>query len=103
MPFTPDTISEVVSHHQQPQIQHCYEETLAGDRQGGGGQAETSFVITPEGSVKQAKVVKKGTTLKDPKLHRVRGDGALVMTFPKPPDGEGPPDRVPVQPQGRRS
>src|SRR5687768_10636885 len=56
MPFTQDSIRKVVQHH-QPQIQACYEETLASKEKVLEGKLMTSWLITPEGLVKNAKVV----------------------------------------------
>ncbi len=95
MSFSQASIKAVVSYH-QPQIQACYEEALAG--QGSKvfeGKLLTSFVITGEGLVKNAKVEKKGTTLKDPKLHECVVAVLSAMTFPKPVDGKDHPIEYP--------
>src|SRR5215831_15784705 len=62
MPFTNYAIRKVVEFH-LPKIQSCYEETLAPKSKAVEGKLMTSWVITAEGAVKQAKVLKKGTTL----------------------------------------
>ena len=94
LPFTPDTIKEIV-RAKQPDIERCWEQTLAGTDKPADGKLQTHFVITPVGSVKQAKVVKKGTTLKDPALHRCVETVLSTMFFPKPPDGKDHPVEYP--------
>jgi hypothetical protein len=86
LPFTSDTIKEIV-RAKQPDIERCWEQTLAGTDKPVDGKLQTHFVITPVGSVKQAKVVKKGTTLKDPALHRCVETVLSTMLFPRPPTG----------------
>jgi hypothetical protein len=94
LPFTSDTIKEIV-RAKQPDIERCWEQTLAGTDKPVDGKLHTHFVITPVGSVKQAKVVKKGTTLKDPALHRCVETVLSTMFFPKPPDGKDHPVEYP--------
>ena len=94
LPFTPDTIKDIV-RAKQPEIERCWEQTLAGTDKPVDGKLQTHFVITPVGSVKQAKVVKKGTTLKDPVLHRCVETVLSTMFFPKPPDGKDHPVEYP--------
>lgn len=94
LPFSPDSIKRVVAFH-QPKIQACYEDMLAGRRKPVEGQLMTSFVITPEGLVKRAKVVKKGTTLKDAKLNDCVVATLSSMNFPKPPNGKNQPIEYP--------
>ena len=94
LPFTPLSIQTVVAFY-APQIQGCYEETLAGKNKAVEGKLMTSFVITPEGLVKKAQVVKKGTTVKDPKLHDCVVAVLGTMAFPKPPDGKNHPIEYP--------
>src|SRR5262249_26614802 len=90
LPFTPDTIKDIV-RAKQPEIERCWEQTLAGTDKPVDGKLQTHFVITPVGSVKQAKVVKKGTTLKDPILHKCAETVVSTMLFPRPPDGKDHP------------
>jgi hypothetical protein len=85
MPFTPDSIQQVIQHHKK-QIQGCYEDHLAAKNKKVEGKLMTSFTITPDGLVKNAKVVKKGTTLKDAGLHDCVVAVLTSLTFPKPPD-----------------
>jgi len=85
MPFTPESIKKVVAYHQD-EIQACYEETLANKEKPVEGRIKTSFVITAEGLVKKPKVITKGTTLKDPRLHACVVDALSTFTFPKPHD-----------------
>ena len=94
LPFTPLSIQNVVTFF-APKIQGCYEETLAGKQKAVEGKLLTSFTITPAGLVKKPLVVKKGTTLKDPKLHECVVAVIGTMQFPKPPDGKDHPIEYP--------
>lgn len=94
MPFTPAAISKVVEHDVD-KVQACYEETLAVNQKPVKGKLQTSFVITPEGLVKQAKVEKKGTTLPGKKLHECVVTVLSGLTFPKPADNRDHPVRYP--------
>ena len=94
LPFTPDTLRDVV-RAKQPEIERCWEQTLAGTDKPVDGKIQTHFIITPEGTVRQPKVVKKGTTLKDPALHRCVETVLSTMVFPKPPDGKDHPVEYP--------
>ena len=94
LPFTPDTLRDVV-RAKQPEIERCWEQTLAATDKPVDGKLQTHFVITPVGSVKQAKVVKKGTTLKDPALHKCVETVLSTMLFPRPPDGKDHPVEYP--------
>ena len=94
MPFSPDSIKQVVAHY-QPQIQGCYEETMATKDKAVEGKLKTSWIITPDGLVKKAKINKKGTSLKDGKLHDCVVAVLSAMTFPKPPDRKEHPIEYP--------
>ena len=94
LPFTPLSIQTVVAFY-APQIQGCYEETLAAKDKAVEGKLMTSFIITPEGTVKKPVVVKKGTTVKDPRLHDCVISVLGTMAFPKPPDGKDHPIEYP--------
>ncbi len=94
LPFTPLSIQTVVTFY-APQIQGCYEEILAAKTKTVEGKLMTSFIITPEGLVKKPRVVKKGTTLKAPKLHECVVAVLGTMAFPKPPDGKDHPIEYP--------
>ncbi len=94
MPFTMETVKKVVAHNRQ-KIQTCYEETLAGKEKPVEGRVMTSFVVTPEGLVKKARVLTKGTTLKDPKLHACVVEVLGTFTFPKPSDHRDHPVEYP--------
>ena len=94
LPFTPDTLRDVV-RAKQPEIERCWEQSLAGTDKPVDGKIQTHFIITPEGTVRQPKVVKKGTTLKDPALHRCVETVLSTMVFPKPPDGKDHPVEYP--------
>ena len=95
MPFTPDTIRQLVGAA-QPQIQACYEEHLSdkGDK-AIEGMLKTAFVITEDGFVKSAKVDARGSTLKDPGLHACVVSVLSALSFPKPPDGKPQPVEFP--------
>ena len=94
MPFSQESIKTVIAYH-QPQIQSCYEETLASKEKVLEGKLLTSFVITGEGMVKDAKIEKRITTLKEPKLHECVIAVLSTMTFPKPVDGRDHPIEFP--------
>jgi hypothetical protein len=94
LPFTPLSIQTVVTFY-APQIQGCYEETLAVKDKAVEGKLLTSFMITPEGLVKKPQVIKKGTTIKDPRLNDCVVAVLGTMAFPKPPDGKDHPIEYP--------
>lgn len=94
LPFTPDSIKQVVVFH-QGKIQSCYEEHLAVKDKAVEGQLKTTFVITGDGLVKGAKVDRKSSTLKDPKLHDCVVAVLSAMAFPKPPDAKDHPIEYP--------
>ncbi len=94
MPFTQDSVKTVMAYH-YPKIQACYEETLASKGKVLEGKLLTSFVVTAEGMVKDAKILKKTTTLRDPKLHDCVVAVLSTMTFPKPPDARDRPIEFP--------
>lgn len=94
MPFSKDSIAKVVAFH-QPKIQTCYEETLAEKDKAVEGKLNTSWIITPEGMVKSAKIEKKGTTLKEAKLHDCVIAVLSSMNFPVPPGGKQQPITFP--------
>jgi hypothetical protein len=95
LPFTPDSIKQVVLSY-QPQIQGCYEESMAGKgSKKVEGMLKTAWVITGDGLVKGAAVKKKDSTLKDAKLHDCVVAVLSTMAFPKPPDGKDHPIEFP--------
>lgn len=94
LPFTPDSIKQVVLSY-QPQIQACYEETLAGKDKAIEGSLKTSFSITGDGMTAFSKVDKKGSSLKDPRLHDCVIAVLSTMQFPAPPDGKAHPIEFP--------
>ncbi|QSQ15612.1 AgmX/PglI C-terminal domain-containing protein [Myxococcus landrumensis] len=94
MPFTPDSIRQVVAYN-QGRIQECYEDHMAEKDKKVEGRLATTFTIDANGLVKGAKVVKKGSTLKDPNLHDCVVAVLSSMTFPKPPDGVDHPIEYP--------
>jgi hypothetical protein len=87
LPFTPDSITQVMRAHQS-EIQACYEKTLAARDEKLQGQLMTHFAITAAGSVSKPQVVKKGTTLKDKDLQACVVGVLATLRFPKPPDGK---------------
>lgn len=83
LPFTTAAIKKVMAFH-QPKIQDCYEELMATQEKVVQGKLMTSFVITKEGLVSKPKILKKGTTLRDQKLHDCVVAVLTSMEFPKP-------------------
>lgn len=86
MPFNKDSIREVMQYYTRD-IQECYEEILATK----GSKVEegsilTSFTITPEGTVRNAKVSRVGTSLKNPRLSECIVNVLSSLTFPQPAD-----------------
>lgn len=94
LPFSADTV-KLVMERAQPKIQQCYEEVLAEMKKPVEGKIRTSFVVTPEGLVKQAKVLKKGTTVRNAKLNDCVVAVLTTLTFPKPKDGKNHPIEFP--------
>ena len=94
MPFSPDTVKTVVAYW-QPKIQTCYEETLAANAKDVEGVLKTKWVVGPNGHVKKAEALKKGTTLKEPKLHDCVVTVLSSMQFPKTPTGKDQPIEFP--------
>jgi hypothetical protein len=94
LPYTSDTIKEIVQS-KQPEIERCWEQMLAGQDKAVEGRLQTRFIITPLGTVKAAKVLKKGTTVKSPELHRCVENVLSAIIFPKPPDGKDHPIEYP--------
>lgn len=94
MPFTPDSIKQVVAAY-QPKIQGCYEDHIANKKKAPEGSLKTAWTITAEGLVKGAKVDRKGSTLKDAALNDCVVAVLSTMAFPKPPDGKDHPIEFP--------
>jgi hypothetical protein len=94
LPFTPDSIRQVMGHH-KGKLQACYEEVMAAQEKKVEGRLMTAFTITPEGTVKDARVLKKGTTLQAPGLHECVVAALTSLTFPKPADGRDHPIEFP--------
>jgi hypothetical protein len=94
LPFTPDSIKQVVSYH-QPKIQGCYEDHIANKKKPPEGTIKTSWVISADGLVKNAKVDRKASALKDQGLADCVVAVISSMTFPKPPDGKDRPIEFP--------
>lgn len=95
LPFTPDSITQVMRAH-QAEIQTCYEKTLAARNEKLEGRLMTHFAITPAGTVSKPQVVKKGTTLKDKDLQACVVGVLATLRFPKPPDGKEHPVEYPI-------
>src|SRR5688572_4893843 len=94
MPFTPQAIRSVVSFH-QPEIQRCYEQSMSEKQKVVKGKLQTSWVITGEGLVKDAKIDRKASTLHDKALHECVVTVLSAMTFPRPPDAKDRPVEYP--------
>lgn len=94
MRLSPENIKTVIAYY-QPQIQACYEETLANKDKAVEGKLMTSWVIGAEGVPTRVKIVKKGTTLKDPHLHNCVISVLSAIVFPKPQDGKPQPIEFP--------
>lgn len=94
MPFTPDSIKQIVLSY-QPQIQACYEETLAAKDKAVEGTLKSQFSITGDGMVALAKIDKKNSSLKDPRLHDCVVAVLSTMQFPSPPNGKDTPIEFP--------
>ncbi|WP_434391305.1 AgmX/PglI C-terminal domain-containing protein [Melittangium boletus] len=95
LPFTPDTIRQVMQYHAQD-IQECYEEVLA--LKGSTveeGRILTTFTISPDGFVRDAKVAKAGTTLKNERLNQCVVNVLTGINFPPPPDKRAYPIEYP--------
>jgi len=60
------------------------------------GSLTAAFTIKPDGTVKDAKVVKKGTTLHDAKLHECVVSVLNGLVFPRPPDHRDHPVEYPL-------
>ena len=95
MPFTPDSIREVMQYHSRD-VQECYEELLAtkGNKVEE-GRIMTTFTISPDGFVRNAKVLKSGTTIKDARLHECVVNVLSGINFPQTPDGREYPIEYP--------
>src|SRR4051794_33805353 len=94
LPFTFDSI-KMVMERAQPDIQQCYETMLAGLKKPVEGKIMTSFVIDAAGTVKKAKVEKKGTTLKNGEFHKCVVGVLGAQLFPKPADSKDHPIEFP--------
>ena len=94
LPFTPDSISQVVRAH-QPEIQGCYEKMLAARQETVQGRLMTHFTITPAGTVSGAQVEKHGSTLNDKGLNACVVGVLGKLHFPKPPSAKGYPVEYP--------
>lgn len=94
LPFTPDSIKMVIGEA-QPRIQSCYEQMLSDRDKNLEGKLLTTFTITSEGTVKKARVDRRGSTLKDAKLYQCVALVLDGLIFPKPPNGKSYPVEFP--------
>ncbi|AFE05692.1 hypothetical protein COCOR_04189 [Corallococcus coralloides DSM 2259] len=94
LPFTPDSIRQVIAHH-MPRIQECYEDHMVEKDKKVEGLLRTTFTITAEGTVRSAKIDRHGSTLKDAGLNDCVVAVLSSMDFPKPPDGRDHPIEYP--------
>ena len=86
LPFTPDSVRMVMNYYSRD-IQDCYEEVLANKgNKVEEGRILTTFTISPEGFVRNAKVAKAGTTLKNDRLNECVVNVLTSITFPEPSD-----------------
>jgi hypothetical protein len=95
LPFTPDSITQVMRAH-QGELQDCYEKTLAARDEKLEGRLMTHFIIGAAGNVSKPQVVKHGTTLKDKDLQACVVGVLGKLRFPKPPDGKDHPVEYPI-------
>lgn len=93
MSLGPESIKKVVALH-LPQVQGCYQRTLA-KANSAEGKLATAWVIDTEGLVKGAKIEREGTTLEDPTLHECVLAVLSGMSFPRPMDGKEQPVSFP--------
>jgi TonB family protein len=93
LPFTPDSIKQVVLSY-QPQVQGCHEEAMAAAKPIA-GMVKVAFTISAEGLVKSAKVDSRGSSIKDARLGDCLVAVVSSMSFPKPPDGKDHPVEFP--------
>ncbi|MET0403193.1 MAG: AgmX/PglI C-terminal domain-containing protein [Cystobacter sp.] len=86
LPFTPDSIRMVMNYYARD-IQDCYEEILAtkGNKVEE-GRIFTTFTISPDGFVRNAKVAKAGTTIHNARLNECVVNVLTSITFPEPSD-----------------
>ena len=96
MPFTPESIKTVVAYY-QPKIQGCYEEHLAGikSKKVPEGKLVTSWVITPDGLVKKAKIEGKKSQVRIAAMNDCVIAVLSIMSFPKPDDKKDHPIEFP--------
>ncbi|HEX5751718.1 MAG TPA: AgmX/PglI C-terminal domain-containing protein [Archangium sp.] len=95
LPFTPDSIREVMQYYARD-VQDCYEELLAAKgNKVEEGRIMTTFTISPDGFVRNAKVARSGTTIKDARLHECVVSVLTGINFPAPPDGREYPIEYP--------
>ena len=94
MHFDKDGIRAVVSYHAK-EVQDCYEKVIAEKEKKIEGRVLVDFVVDSEGKVKDAKVAKKGTTLKEDRVHECVVTLIYDWEFPKPGDGRDHPLQFP--------
>jgi TonB family protein len=93
MPFGPQAIRQIIQER-TPEVQACYERVLADTRARLQGRVVVRFIIGLDGQVSSAKVLRRGTTLNDARVHdcvlAVRG-----WQFPRPSDDREHPVEYP--------
>ena len=94
LPFSRDTVKLVMDHH-TPRIQGCYEETMAEKDRVVAGRLLTSFIVTPQGTVRAPKVLKKGSTLRVAAMDQCVVAVLATLEFPRPADGREHPIEYP--------
>jgi hypothetical protein len=102
LPFTSESIKQIVLSH-QPRIQACYEEHLAQQKKKvPEGILKTRFLITADGYVKDAKVIRAKSAIKDAQLQDCVVAVLSTMEFPKPPSGKSQPVEFPFNLKAQR-
>ncbi len=94
MRFDKDDIRRVVAYHTR-EVQDCYERVIADTEKKFEGRVVVDFIVDPTGHVKEAKVHKKGTTLKEDRVHECIITSVYDWVFPKPDDGREHPMTFP--------
>ena len=85
--FEKDDILKVVAYHTK-EVQECYERVIAETEQKFEGRVWVDFLVDESGKVKRARVRKKGTTLKQERVHDCIVAAVYEWVFPTPSDGK---------------
>jgi hypothetical protein len=94
MTFDKDSIRKIVNYHAK-EVQDCYERVIADTESKFEGRVLIDMVIDVDGHVKHAEVHKKGTTLKQGRVHDCIVTAIYDWVFPKPGDGRDHPLQYP--------